>query len=281
MFELNISRTDLEDLVKKMSLPTGKNEFVFETIAPTIRPDGYLEWIGKTKDVTAWIRAKGLYVSGIKLPIVVAFKSKEILNMLKFFRGKNDVITFTHNTDTGEDIFTADNNKRKRTIKLLYVEESEAKVKQDKFPWQINEDGIFVYKDGCKLDLYSACDVSLFQELVVNTKKLTVNKNEPDIYHIIFDGANNMLRTIAGDITDRSYKTVDDEVHATVIKGTGIVHFAKGFPEVMNALDNEIELYAQVGGPLWIVQDSDTKRIRYLIHPAIYEKKTEDNNNRI
>src|SRR5665647_1510818 len=118
MFELRIKRGDFEDLVKKMSLPAGKNpnrkdEFVFEVIAPKITPDGYLEWIGKTKDITSWIRAKGLEVSGINVPIVIAFNSKEIMNMFKFFKEENDVITITHNTDTGEDIFTVDNNKRK------------------------------------------------------------------------------------------------------------------------------------------------------------------------
>jgi hypothetical protein len=286
MFELKIPRNDLEDLVMKMALPTGNNpnrkdEFVFETIAPKITPQGYLEWIGKTKNITVWVRAKGLEIYDITEPVVITLKSREVLNILKFMKGKNDIITITHDTESGEDIFTTDNDKRKRTIKLPSVVESEAMEKQEKFPGQIDKDGIVVYKGGRKPDLYSACDVSLFKELVANTKKLTVNKDEPNIYHIIFDEANNMLRTIASDTTANSLKTVDDEVHATVVKGTGTVHFAMGFPEVMNALDNEIELYALVDGPLWIVQDSDTTRIRYLIPPARYEKKTEDNNNRI
>jgi|SRR5665647_2057769 len=270
MFELKISRTDLEDLVKKMSLPAGKNEFVFATISPTVTPEGYLEWIGKTKNITAWVRAKGLEVYGINEPMVIAFNSKEVLNTLKLFN-KKDIITITHDTDTGEDIFTADNNKRKRTIKLPSITVDEAKERQDKYPGKLDENGIPVYKGDRKPDLYSACDVSLFKELVANNKKVMGKNVEPNFYHIIFDGANNMLRTIAGDIIANSNKTVDDEVHATVVKGTGTVHYAMGFPDVMNALDGEIELYALVGGPLWIVQDSDSRRIRYLIPPAKME----------
>lgn len=33
-------------------------------------------------------------------------------------------------------------------------------------------------------------------------------------------------------------------------------------------LAGEIELHTLEGGPLWIVQDSDNIRVRYLIHPA-------------
>ena len=275
MFELKIPRNELEDLVIKMALPTGKypnrkDEFVFEVIAPKITPEGYLEWIGKTKNITVWVRAKELKVSGIVDPINLTLKAKEVLNKLKIFNIK-DIITITHDTDNGEDVFTADNNKRKRTIRLPSVVESEAKEKQDKFPRQLGEEGIVVYKGGRKPDLYSACDVSLFQELVANTKKVMGKNVEPNFYHIIFDEANNMVRTIAGDITDSSFTTVDDEVYAISVKGNGTVHFAMGFPEVMNALDNEIELYALVDGPLWIVQDSDNRRIRYLIPPAIME----------
>jgi hypothetical protein len=97
--------------------------------------------------------------------------------------------------------------------------------------------------------------LSFLKELVANTKKVMGKNVKPNFYHIIFDETNNMLRTVAGDI-DNSYKAVDDEVYATLVKGNGTVHYAMGFPEVMNALDNEIELYALVGGSLWIVQDT-------------------------
>ena len=253
-----------------MSLPTGKDEFVFETIAPTITPEGRLEWIGRTKNITAWIRAKGLEVYDINEPIVVAFKAKEVLDTLKFFSGKN-IIILTHDDDLGENVFTTNNEKRKRTIKLPSIAVDEAKERQDKYPGKLDENGIPVYKCDRKPDLYSACDVSLFKELVANTKKVMGKNVEPNFYHIIFDEANSMLRTIAGDVTDNSNKTVDDEVYALSVNGSGTVHYAMGFPDVMNALDGEIELYALVGGPLWIVQDSDSRRIRYLIPPAKME----------
>jgi hypothetical protein len=83
-----------------------------------------------------------------------------------------------------------------------------------------------------------------------------------------------MLRTIAG---DSSLTTVDDKVYAATVKGNCIVHYAYLFPEVMNVLTSEIELHAFEGGPLWIVQDRDNIRVRYLIPRARYESKVAEN----
>jgi len=278
MFELKIKRGDFEDLVKKMSLPAGKDEFIFETIAPTVTPEGYLEWIGQTRQFVAWVRAKGLEVSGINEPIIIAFKSKDIMKMFKFFKGKNEIITLIHDTESGEYIFTADNDKLKRTTMLQAISIDEAKERRDKFPVQIDEDGIIVSKTGQKPNLHSICDSSVFRELIKNTNKVMKKKKEepPYFYHIIFDGANNMLRTIAGESIDSSLTTVDDKVYATSVKGNGIVHYAYLFPEVMNALTGEIELHALEGGLLWVVQDSDNRRIRYLIPPARYGNKVKE-----
>lgn len=274
MFTLKIPHDELEDLVRKMSLPTGKDEFVFETISPKITPEGYLEWIGKTKNITVWVRAKELEVSGITEPTSLTLKAAEAMNTLAFFQ-KDDIITLIHDTERGEDIFTADNNKRKRTIKLPSVVESEAKEKQEKFPGQLGEDGIVVYKGGRKPDLRCTCDAGVFRELVANTNLIMGGKKKedtPNIYHIIFDETNNMLRTVAGDSTDRAHKTVDDEVHVLSVVGNGTVHYAMGFPDVMGVLNEEIELYALLGGPLWVVQDNESRKLRYLIPPAKFDR---------
>jgi hypothetical protein len=272
MFELKIPRDELEDLAKKMSLPTGKDEFVFETIAPTITPEGRLEWIGKTKNITAWIRAKDLSVSGITEPIILPFKAAALINTLAFFQ-KDDLITLVHDKSRGEDIFTTNSEVRKRTVKLPSIVETEAKEKQDVFPGQIGEDGVIVYKAGRKPNLHCSCDVSVFKELVANTNQVMGNKKKeeiPNIFHITFDEANGMLRTVAGESTDRAHQTVDDEIHTLALAGNGTVHFAMGFPDVMGVLSEIVELYALQGGPLWVVQDdvARKRKLRYLIPPA-------------
>jgi len=87
MFQLKITRDKFEDLVKKMSLPTTvKDEFIFPIIAPKFFPnsdmDGflnsYMEWIGMNKQITAWIRAEGLNVSGITEPTRIALSATSV-----------------------------------------------------------------------------------------------------------------------------------------------------------------------------------------------------------
>jgi hypothetical protein len=40
----------------------------------------------------------------------------------------------------------------------------------------------------------------------------------------------------------------------------------------MGVLNEEIELYALLGGPLWVVQDNDNRKLRYLIPPAKFDR---------
>ena len=111
MFELIITRAELEDLIKKMSIPIGKGDFIFKTIAPTITPHhdvgtfGYLEWIGTNQKITVWVRAKELEVYGISEPIRLPLSSRDVLKMLSKF-DKKDMIKLIHDTGSGENIFT-------------------------------------------------------------------------------------------------------------------------------------------------------------------------------
>ena len=77
MFTLKISKNKFEDLIRKMSIPTGKKDFVYPVIAPLFTKRGdddfgflnsHMEWIAKSSQSTVWVRAKGLDVSGIKEP---------------------------------------------------------------------------------------------------------------------------------------------------------------------------------------------------------------------
>jgi hypothetical protein len=72
------------------------------------------------------------------------------------------------------------------------------------------------------------------------------------------------LKTIASDEKDHS-RDVIEEVHLESINGNADIYYYYGFAEVMSVLTGEIDLHALESGPSWIAQDSDTRRIRYLI----------------
>jgi hypothetical protein len=275
MFELKISKGDLVDLVKKMSLPTGKNEYIFETVAPKITPEGLLEWIGKTVNFTGWVRAKKLDVSGITEPIRIVLNAKETLKTLSYFKEKNDIITLIHDTDRGQDIFTTNSEKRKKTTFIPSIALTEVKDLQETFPGQLADDGVIVYRGGRRPDLHITCDVKVFQDLVANTHIVMENKRKqemPDIYHITFDEENKCLETVAGDATDRAHKVVIDEIFTDAVSGNGAVHYAMGFPDVMGVLSGDIDLYALANGPLWVSQQNEKFSVRYMVPPANLEK---------
>ena len=275
MFELKIPKGDLVDLVKKMSLPTGKNEFIFETIAPKITPEGLLEWIGETQNVTAWVRAKKLDVSGINEPIRIVLNAKETLKILSVFKKKNDIITLVHDTDRGENIFTTNSEKRKRTTTIPSIVIIEMKYLQETFPGQLADDGVIVYSGGCRPDLHCTCNAIVFKELVAHTHSIMENKRKqemPDIYHITFDEENKHLETIAGDVADRANKILKDEIYIDAVSGNGAVHYAMGFPAVMGVLRGEIDLYALEGESLWVSQQNEKFSVRYMVPPANSEK---------
>lgn len=270
MFKLKIPRAELEDLVKKMSLPTGRDKFVFETIAPEIRPDGYLEWIGKSKDITVWVQARKLDVSGITKPIRIPLVSLDVLKTLSRFNKKN-IVTLTHYKNRGEDVFTTNDEKRKKTTRLPSIDISGAKEMKETFPAQLADDGVILYRGGRRPDLHATCDVNFFKELVASTNLVMGSKKKDEmsnIYHIVFDEDNSLLRTIAGDDTDSTHIIVSDEIYTDSVSGNGTVHYSMGFYDVINVLTGEIDVYALAGGPLWIVQKGEKQRIRYIVLPA-------------
>jgi hypothetical protein len=148
--------------------------------------------------------------------------------------------------------------------------------------------------------LHSVCDAHAFHELVKNTKKIIKMKiekvnNEAEefekrynkikelkkllkvdsaerlpIYHIIFDGENQILKTIACETTDNSF-VVEDEVHSFTVTGNGSVHFSTEFANVVGVLKGQVELLTLESAPLCISQDSVFMRIRYVVPYAKME----------
>ena len=167
MFKLIITREELEDLIKKMSIPIGKGDFIFKTIAPTITPHhdvgtfGYLEWIGTNQKITVWVRAKGLEVYGISEPIRLPLSSRDVLEKLSKF-DKKDMIKLIHDTGSGENIFTTyingvDDEERQKQIRLLTIDIAEVTTMQKEFPYQFKND-VIVYERVLKFKQFLQLD---------------------------------------------------------------------------------------------------------------------------
>lgn len=298
MFELIITRAELEDLIKKMSIPIGKDDFIFKIIAPTITPHhdvgtfGYLEWIGTNQKITVWVRAKGLEVYGISAPIRLPLSSRDVLEKLSKF-DKKDMIKLTHDIDSGENIFTTyingvDDGEGQNTPGLLSIDIAEVTTMQKEFPYQFKND-VIVYDDGRRPDFHATCDVSVFQEIIADTNYIKGKKKKGEIsniYQIVFDEKNGMLRSTSRDNTEFNCKTLVHEAFIENLRGNGTLHCSFCFPEVINVLSGEIDVYALEGGPMWIVQMNEGQIIHYVVLPAnisldelqneVYEEQQEE-----
>jgi hypothetical protein len=275
MFELKMLKSDLEDMLKKMSLPTGKEDFTFPVIAPMFTPDGGLEWVAITKNITVWIRARNLSIVGISEPTRIPFRVKDVLSTLNFF-DKDDIISITHDVERGEDVFTTtENEKRKKTTRIPSVIIADVTGMKEAFPGKIGEDGVIILKNG-RPSLHVECDSKIFKELVTNTNLVMGAKKKeeiPDTYHITFDGSNGRLETVAGDKNDRAHQSLVDEVYSPTVEGDGTVHYSMGFPDLMNALVGDIHVYCMINGPMWVAQHGTTLSVRYLIPPSNFGRE--------
>jgi hypothetical protein len=268
MFKFTIPKLELIDLIRKMALPYGQGKYVFDKIAPKFLPNGYLEWVGKNKNTTVWVRARNLTVSGITETMRVPFVTKELIATLDFF--ENDaIVTIAHDTDRLVDRFESDHS----SIELPMIPLEDIKGMQEGFNFKFDPDGVIIYHDGNKPNLHARCTTKIFHMLINYTYKVMGAKRKdeiPNIYHITFDGDHQFLRTIAGDEYDKKYRAFKSAYHLDYVVGQGETHYAQGFQEVMEVLSGEIEISAQVNGHLWIVQRRSDTVFCYLITPATY-----------
>jgi hypothetical protein len=271
MLEIKIQKSILLDLIKKCAVPTGKDGFMFPTIAPLITPDGKLEWIGKVMNTVLYIRARNITVSGITEPIRLPIEAFEWIGTLSFFKEK-DLVSIKHDDAGGKDVFTTVGDEtRRKTTSVPSVVIAKAGTLLDKFPGTLDQDGVILFRGNVRPNLYSKCDASFLQDLVTNTNTILGSGKAggaPVIYNIVFDGDHKCLKTVAGDETDRAHRVLEDESYTDDITGNGAVHYQRGFADIMAVLGGEIHIYALDKGPLWVSQHGDNISAKYMIPPA-------------
>ena len=267
----------LESDVKKLEGDAKKLESDVKTPEDGVKKpenNGFLEWIAKNKNTTALVRAQQLDIVGITAPLRIPFETEKLLDTLSFF-DNDTILRFTHDEDASEEVFESTDEKRPCRMTMPSIVLENITGMQEAFSAKIDTDGVVVFKDGSKPNMHVICDAGVFHQLITNTYKIMGSKKKdeiPNIYHVVFDGEHQFLRTIAGDDTDRAHRVFLDAVFTEKIEGNGAVHYAQGFQEVMEVLDGEINVSAVVDGPLWVVKRDNSIKAQYLISPATYKK---------
>lgn len=279
MLTLKVNCSDFTDAIKKMSIPTvgQKDSFFFPFIAPKIYPNGVMEWIAKSANVTSWIRVKYTMPMGLTEPIRIPMEAKMFLKTLESFSG-TDLITFVHDTEKEQYIFSNSDDGNGRTI-LVPATSPATIIKEiyEAFPVGFEPDTeIIMLRGGAlKTDISAKCDIKLFNEVISNVAKITNStkkENVQPVYHIFIDEDLKRIKTVAGNENDRQHETRIDVIVNESVTGHGSLHYSLGFADVCNVLSGEIEFHSVDKGPLWLMHDNDRVITRYFIPPATYKE---------
>lgn len=124
----------------------------------------------------AWVRAKGLNVSGIKEPIRRSFFALHALDALTNF-DKNDNVTIFSDPEKEEYLFMGG---RKNPVKVPMLPIHNARGMQETFPFKLDDSGVVNYKGDRIPDLFTTIDVSPIQQLIQSNKQ----KKKKKILHL-------------------------------------------------------------------------------------------------
>lgn len=273
------NKKEFVEIIKKMALPSKNGgSYIYPVISPMLQispvfKEGILEWIAKD-NVLTWVRAKCGIISGYEKPVRIPIYVDDVLKYVNIFNS-SDEIYFIHDTDKQCDVITDKEQMsgvkdEKTEIIIPFKIDKNISVIYDSFPEPIDENEVILLKDGTqKLDISGTFE----KEFIDNIEKVKkVNKvhnskareNNEDIIGFSINGAQEKIESFIGNgkntvVVKRLYKD---------IVGSGELHYENVFMNVMNILKGKVKFFAIDKGPIWIMQEDHSTKVRYLITPA-------------
>jgi hypothetical protein len=289
MITFDMHRNSFIDMITKMAIPIRdhKDGFLFPTIALTIRPDE-IEWIGQSQYVTSWVRVKCATSINtpepVHIPIIVPAFLKELKSLKRkkikgeHFKDKN-IISFSCDPTDDQITLIDEEEGYSATHTIPGTPKSNVTGMLKELPFRLERDtDIILFKNGVvRPEISGFYDVKLLQDLVKNVKSkkkeiaqskdkvlIETERRMPLTYTIYVDGNCHEIKTAA----DTRYATINVNRSNDDVSGHGELHYLFGFDDVVNVLSGKIKFYAVDKGPLWIMQDTNQMKLRYLIAPA-------------
>lgn len=274
-FQLKFDRDELIDMIKKMAVPTNNSSkgFLYDVIYPKFIPvykDGkyvnsMLEWIAQSPDVTTWVRMEyeryPKYLSPIRIPIDV----KNILKVLKNFTDANKIF-FVHNFDSNIQTIT-DNITQ---IHMPVNGEEPGKNVYEGYPGFLEpETEIIIFKKNTiRPDISGSFNVKSLQKLFTIVKTVC-SKKDDRVYNFEVDGDRHLIKVYTNQENIKTGNIVSRLYSENSIEGHGELHYDDFLEDVVNVLSpSHFKFYTINCGPLWIMQDTENMKVRYLIPPA-------------
>jgi hypothetical protein len=274
--ELKLNINHFKDVILKMAVPlnfssrnSSKKEFfhsiIFPKFTPIYKNNSYtktqIEWLAKT-DVNVWIEYTYIDfiepIDSFRIPI----ESKNILAVLDEFTD-SEYVYFTHSDEKGMQILT---DKKTSFALPITAEEPDFNSIFDGYPGKLDENGVVLFQEGTlKPDIYGTCKVENFKRVISAIKKYSPKKENDVKYNFSIDGDNHIIKVYNDRENIRTGIYFSKTFQNKSIHGTGELHYIFHLPAVVNVLSGEFSFYTTDCGPLWITQDLENIKIRYLI----------------
>lgn len=285
MIKIEMNKDKFIEMIKIMAIPTSspKEPFLFPKIVLTLRPEGEIEWMGRLKYVTVWVRVEQKIITDISEPVQILIDASQFHKALNTFKRKTEIITFTHNPDH-DDTLTAEIRKKKRNEQIGHVEYIEYTLRKandpivqgvlEELPFRLEKGtDIILFKNGSlRPNISGSCDISLFKnsikpaELIDKWRKEKKKKQVFSKYNIFVDSKLHQIKIVEGN--EHGKYSITDLLNNANVNGSGELHYTSGFAEVVSVLSGEIKFYAVDNGPLYIMQDINGMKARFLIAPT-------------
>lgn len=274
--ELKFDRNKFIDMIKKMAVPQSHSNkgFLYPVIYPKFIPvykdDEYinsmLEWIAQSPDVTTWVRAEYERYPRLIDPIRIPIEVQNILTVLKIFTEKDEIF-FIHDSDLC--IQTITDNVTCIDMPIIGVEPG-GNVHEG-YPGNLEpKTEIIIFRDNTiKPDISGSCDVKFLQKLFMTIKNVCSKNDDNRVYNFTVNGDDHQIVAYTNKENIKIGNVVSKIFTENSIEGHGELHYTEFLENVVDVLSpGPFKFYTINRGPLWIMQETENTKVRYLIPPA-------------
>jgi hypothetical protein len=283
--ELTFDAKEFIDILKKMAIPQGnqKKGFACSVIFPKLIPywenekyiNSIFEWIALTESgsLNIWVKVELKDYIEFKEPIRIPIDVKNILYVLADFKNSKN-ITFIH--DDAEGIQTIMDENTTIDMPIIGDEFDEYTI-FDAYPGHLDENEVVIFSNGdLKPNIQGSCDIEFLKNSVSCIKKYSSKNDNEIIYNFNVDEKNHLIESYTNKENIRKGNVFSKVCEDDSIIGSGELHYINDLSNVVDVLSGRIKFYACDRGGLWIMQDTEKIKVRYLIPPAEVEAITED-----
>lgn len=276
MVQINTTAGAFSSALKLMGIPISGGNMFFSTIAPTFHPDGTITLKTQSSALIQSSIFRSISIGGIVEPTKIPIAPSKFMQYLDLYSESDKICIEYSPTDSSWTITDLEETGFKDDVTIPGIALDDVQTTIDALPLTLDDSGLPVYAGGTKpTEVKAVLDTKILQALISRVNKVKI---DPAIYAFDILGGNK-IRMQIGSLTKRDKDMIRTEspvietTHKTKTSQPGDLlcscSYSLGFPEVISNLTGIIELHCISGGPLWLISETPTAKVSYMIAPAV------------